>query len=67
MAIKLSDYKSIPKSANVKIHKKDIRKFLFRFKMKVWDNKKGSYVNKQFAKVYKVNATNHSVRKYFRS
>ena len=60
MAIKLSDYKILPKSANVKIHKTDNRKFLFRFKMKVWDNKKGSYVNKQIAKVYKVKATNQS-------
>jgi integrase len=60
MAIRFSDYKSIPKSANIKIHKNDFRKFLFRFKMKVWDEKKGVYRHKQYAKVYKVQATNHS-------
>ena len=60
MAIKQSDYKSIPKSANIKIHKKNIRKFLFRFKMKVWDINKGDYVQKQFSKIFTVKATNHS-------
>lgn len=60
MAIKLSDYKTIPKSANVKIHKTDNRKFLFRFKMKVWDTNSGTYKPKQFSKVYTVKATNHS-------
>jgi len=60
MAIKLSDYKTIPKSANVKIHKKDNRKFLFRFKMKIWNTAKGIYETKQFSKVYNIKATNHS-------
>ena len=60
MAIKLSDYKSIPKSANIKIHKKNNRKFLFRFKMKVWDMHKGDYAYKQFSKTFMVKATNHS-------
>ena len=62
MAIKLSDYKSIPKTSNVKIHKKDIRNFLFRFKMKVWDSDEGKYVYKQFSKTFKVSATDHSRR-----
>ncbi|CAA6805395.1 MAG: Unknown protein [uncultured Sulfurovum sp.] len=60
MAIKSDDYKSIPKNANIKIHKKDIRKFWFRFKLKVWDIHKGEYRYKQFSKSYKVKATNHS-------
>ena len=50
MAINSNDYKSIPKSANIKIHKKNNRKFLFRFKMKVWDMHKGDYAYKQFSK-----------------
>ncbi|CAA6801988.1 MAG: Unknown protein [uncultured Sulfurovum sp.] len=60
MAINSNDYKSIPKSANIKIHKKNIRKFHFRFKMKVWDMHKGEYVYKQFSKVFTVRATNHT-------
>ncbi|CAA6821470.1 MAG: Unknown protein [uncultured Sulfurovum sp.] len=60
MAINHKDYKSIPKSANIKIHKKNIRKFLFRFKMKVWDINKGDYSYKQFSKTFTVKATNHS-------
>jgi hypothetical protein len=60
MAIKLSDYETIPKTENIKIHKNNNRKFLFRFKMKVWDIKKGQYINKQFSKVFTVKATNHS-------
>ena len=60
MAIKLSDYKLIPKSANVKIHKIDNRKFLFRFKMKIWNINSGTYKSKQFSKVFFVKATNHS-------
>ncbi len=62
MAIKLNDYKSIPNSTNIKIHKKNIRKFLFRFKMKVWDAKKGDYAYKQFAKIFTVYARDHSRR-----
>ena len=60
MAIKLSDYKTIPKSANVTIHKVDKRRFLFRFKMKVWDSNSGKYKYKQFSKIFTVKATNHS-------
>lgn len=60
MAIKSDDYKTIPKNANIKIHKKDIRKFWFRFKLKVWDMHKGEYRYKQFSKTYRVKATNHS-------
>ena len=60
MAIDSNDYKSIPKSANIKIHKKNIRKFHFRFKMKAWDMHKGEYVHKQFSKVFTVRATNHT-------
>lgn len=60
MAIKLSDYKTIPKAENIKIHKSNNRKFLFRFKMKIWDIKKGEYTHKQFSKVFTTKATNHS-------
>jgi hypothetical protein len=62
MAIKLNDYKSIPNSTNIKIHKEDNRKFLLRFKMKVWDTKKGNYIYKQFAKIFAVQAKDHSRR-----
>jgi len=60
MAIKLSDYNPIPKSSNIKIHKENNRKFLFRLKLKTWDIKKGAYAYKQYSKVFTVKATNHS-------
>jgi integrase len=60
MDIKLSDYNTISKCANLKIHNLDIRKFLFRFKVKKWNTGKGTYETKQFSKVYNIKATNHS-------
>ena len=60
MAIKLTDYNAIPKSANIKIHQNNNRKFLFRFKLKTWDIKKGQYSYKQYSKVFTIKATNHS-------
>ena len=60
MAIKMSDYKSIPKQQNIKIHKKDIKKFLFRFKMEAWNDTKTKFGYRHFTKIYTVDATNHS-------
>ena len=60
MAIKLTDYNPIPKSSNIKIHKNNNRKFLFRFKLKTYDIKKGRYSYKQYSKVFTIRATNHS-------